>query len=241
MPQISIRRLTKSGLEKFRQHITGLRQDPTLPPPLSLLTDDAVTESAGLPNVSIDTDKMYVNRFEFAKAIFGLLEPVREKNSNWLDDDGLWGWLALAFLAQTCPDGKPGEDARHIPSREYNRRYRHLVRSAVLLYSLHQENSRFALLKSLNLHGEAAEQVLSRQHILTNKALFSAFTSLYSEIGKKGPKMKRGANSKNTGGTLRRAGKVLKQFDLTFDLNAMDHHEILKLFPPEFDRFKPRG
>jgi hypothetical protein len=44
--------------------------------------------------------------------------------------------------------------------------------------------------------------------------------------------------SKRLGGTLRRIGKVLRQFDLTYDLMAMTSGQIYDLLLREFDRFK---
>jgi hypothetical protein len=74
--------------------------------------------------------------------------------------------------------------------------------------------------------------LMSRQQIYTNVQLFQAVDRLYH----RGTSKKRGASSKG-GGSLRRLGKVLKQYDLTFDVQAMSEPDIVALLPKEFERF----
>lgn len=236
-----VRRMTPAGISEFRAFLGALRTDPSIPAPLHLLSGEGSSEPLKA-TASIDPGQKFNDRYGFAQVLHEALKEVRGVDSTWVNDDGMWTWLALAYFSQTSQAGKKiGEDARHILSTDFNRRYRHLVRTAVLAYSNHGENARFVLAGRLHTHGEAAEQLLSRQQLLTNKALFAAFNTLYCEEGKSGLRMKRGATSKDAGGTLRRAGKVLRQFDLTFDLQAMDKESILKLLPREFTRFKPKA
>ena len=241
MNLVVVRRLTTAGINSFRAFLSALRTDPSIPAPIHLLSAEGSSEPLKA-TASVDLEQKFQHRYGFAQALHEALKEIRDADANWMNDDGMWTWLALAYFQKTSLDGKKaGEDARHIISTDYRRRYRHLVRTAVLAFANHGENARFVLVGRLHTHGDAAEQLLSRQQILTNKALFAAFNALYCEDGKNGPRMKRGATSKDAGGTLRRAGKVLRQFDLTFDLQAMDKESILKLLPREFTRFKPKA
>ncbi|HEX5136374.1 MAG TPA: hypothetical protein VFY93_05340, partial [Planctomycetota bacterium] len=85
--------------------------------------------------------------------------------------------------------------------------------------------------------GEASEQILSRQHLLTNREFFKALDALYVEDNQARWRLKVGAGGTGPG-SLRRLGKVIRQFDLTFDLYGMDSSQILALLPREFERYR---
>jgi hypothetical protein len=84
--------------------------------------------------------------------------------------------------------------------------------------------------------GDIAEQIASRQQIVTNKAAMALATNLYIDTATQQPK--RGAAGQGPG-SARRLANILNQLDLTWDLYAMQMQAMLKMMPAEFNRFKP--
>ena len=94
---------------------------------------------------------------------------------------------------------------------------------------------------TIDERGEIVEQLSAVQDIQRNPGVVEAATILYYDSVK--DDVIRGAASKeneqkNLGGQARRFREVLKQFALTYDLNAMEGRQIIDLLPREFDRWK---
>jgi hypothetical protein len=239
---IEVRILKGTGIAAFRGYLESLGDEGgSTPPPFELLEDEAYTTKLGI-SAAIDPGRTFVNKLEFGRYLAERLEALRSDPA--LERDaGLWSWLALCFFDQLCPtrpDGsrKPRAEYSYILSQDYKHHYRHLVRTPCLAYALHGEHARVVLSGPLHTHGEASEQLLSREHVLTNKPLFEAMDRLYVKAGPDGSyHLKPGSRSK-VGGSMRRLGKIVRQFDLTYDLRAMTVGRIFDLLPGEFDRFK---
>lgn len=82
---------------------------------------------------------------------------------------------------------------------------------------------------------EIVAQLAARQELITNPAVIEAATALY--IDSKSEQPKKGSGGQATG-SPRRLADVLNQFDITWDLYAMNSEKILEMLPKEFDRFK---
>ncbi len=241
---MTVRMLNDTGLERFREYVgrlAGGAKDQ--PPPAELLTSPASSDALPV-DVRVDPSLTFTSKLDFGKYLHEQLTAVlalagSDKNI------GLWSWLDLCFFDHTCPerpDGtrRPGADHRHILSNDYKHHYRHLVRTPCLVYGIHGEHAVVVLRGEIHVHGEASEQILSREQIFTNKALFKAMHNLYVMVDGSGAvKLKSGARG-DGGGSMRRLGKILRQFDLTYDLRMMSRLAILDLLPGEFARFKSR-
>ena len=84
--------------------------------------------------------------------------------------------------------------------------------------------------------GDLVEQLASRQELVTNRAFLAAATTLYVDLQTRLPKRGGGGKSR---GTARRLADVCNQFDVTWDLYAMEPGELLGKLPKEFQRFQP--
>ncbi|HCO27060.1 MAG TPA: hypothetical protein DIT97_30135, partial [Gimesia maris] len=91
---------------------------------------------------------------------------------------------------------------------------------------------------------DIVEQLASRQELVTNGSLLGTATALY--LNKETSRAKRGVttteklNGRTRGkpGTVRRLIDVYKQFDLAWDLYAMDTESVVSILPKEFNRFR---
>jgi hypothetical protein len=234
MKGLLLRSLTESGIEAFRQFLRDCKQGAPSQLPIHLLTD-ATTSSPIEPRIEIDPKRIFSTKLELGRYLEGVLEPLWSVSP--IDRDrGLWTAIALVYFDVLCPvlDGhrKVYADDRYILSHDYKYIYRHLARTPFVLTRIHGDGAKMILDTPPHTHGEATEQLMSRQQIYTNVQLFQAVDRLYH----RGTSKKRGASSKG-GGSLRRLGKVLKQYDLTFDVQAMSEPDIVALLPKEFERF----
>jgi len=237
--KMELRRLNEEGTRRMEAFLDSLTTETPEPYPESLLTDPAT--SAAL-EVRIEVERRsFPRRFELAQYLYnrlsgsGLREPER--------DDGLWAWLALFWFDPLCPPGtdrrrRPGERARWIPEIGSARRYyRHLILGPYLIYAAHSDDPLRAmclLCQAVHVPGDVVEQIAARPQLVTSRAVVGAATRLYCNGDRS---LRRGAGGKGPG-SARRLGDVIMQFERTFDLHALTESELLRMLPPEFDRFK---
>jgi hypothetical protein len=237
-----VRALREIGIQRFRDYLAALRDEPATPFPEHLITDESCSLDVR-PVAEINPKRVFADKMDFGRYLVESLAPLSDY-PRLASDVGLWSWLALCYFEALCPSDGNGRDVkaehRYILSQEPRNHYRHLVRTPWNMYSLHGHNAAALLSGSPDTHGEASEQILGREFLRTNKGLFEAIDRLY--VRRSGDseswQLKKGARSKDAPGTMRRLGKVVRQFDLTFDLYGMNGSQIFELLPDEFRRFK---
>lgn len=237
---MKLRRLTSTGQEVFSRYLDLLATEPERDPPLDLLESPEHTEIVS-PAVTIEPTAP-ANRLELATHLHfvitsaGLADVER--------DVGLWAWLTLFHFDTVCPRGKggarrPRERAAYLPEpNNFQRYYRHLLLGAYLIYRANEDNPRRAmafLCKPPHVIDDIVAQLAARQEYVTNKAVVELATRLYFDATT--GTHRRGAGGKGKG-SARRLADVLAQYDVTWDLYAMNSDEFLRVLPPEFDRFK---
>lgn len=237
-----LKRLNAQGLQEFEQWLTDGAKDKL---PLHLARD-ASTSDPVPHDIELTQDK-FDDRFALGTYLVRTLAPFDEAAIS--SDRLLWTTLALIWFDQICPNfsnggRRLGQSYRYVLSADYRHYYRHLVRSPWQLVKDHGENSKFLLLPAgdipfpLRRHGELLEQLGGRQSVLRSPSLISEASSLYSDPQSGRPR--RGVAGSG-GGSARRLGLVLRQLDLTFDVEAMGNGKLLDILPVEFDRFKIEG
>ncbi len=236
---MKLRRLSAIGIERFNEFLDSLNTQEPQGIPSWLLNDPETSTALG---IDIEVDAIpFGTRFELAKYLDSKLTDSGLKNFE--RDVELWAWLALFYFEQLCPPDDderrhPGERARWIPAVEdYRKYYRHLVAGLYWIYRAHRDKpSRVlaVLAGPVDQPGDIAEQLASRQEIVTNKAAMELATALYIDPDTGRPK--KGAAGRGPG-SARRLADILNQFDLTWDLYAMQTAAMLKMMPKEFHRF----
>jgi len=234
-----LRKLNATGLEQFEQWLTDGAKGKV---PLHLAKDTSTSDPLQ-HEIGLSLDK-FDDRFALGKYLVKTMAPFDDAIIS--TDRLFWTTLALIWFDQICPNFNVGgrrldQSYRYVLSADYRHYYRHLVRSPWQLVKDHGENSKFLLLPAkdipfpLRRHGELLEQLGGRQSVLRSPSLISEASHLYSDEKTKRPK--RGVAGSG-GGSARRLGLVLRQLDLTFDVEAMSNGKLLAILPAEFDRFK---
>ena len=237
---MKLRRLNNEGLESFELWLSSGAAGKA---PIELLKSNATSDLiAGDVQVSSGA---FSNRYEFGKYLVSLLAPLSD--STITNDRFLWSSLALFWFDQLCPllfngTRKLDQSYRYVLSEDYRHFYRHLVRSPWQLVRDHGENARFLLLavadgpQPLKRHGEILEQLGGRQSLLRSQPLIAEASALYSDPNTGRPKKGVAGSGR---GSVRRLALVLRQLDLTFDVEAMPSGGLQVILPTEFDRWKP--
>lgn len=233
------RQLNDQGIAKFSEYLAG---SATGPAPLELTSNPETSEPLPSPIPFSQTD--FSTRFELGKFLVASLNAYDAAKIS--SDRKLWTTLALLLFDKICPKDASGsrkvmEEYRYILSTDYRHYYRHLVRSPWQLVKTHDDNARILLVAAspnahpLSVHGEILEQFGGRQQVLGSRPIVAAACKLYLDPSSGRPK-KGVAGSK--GGSARRFGIVLRQFDMTYDPADMPEDQLISILPSEFDRWR---
>ena len=234
-------RLTASGVEQAHRWLDQVEQDGRGSVPRELLEGDLATPLG--TSLSLDR-KVFPTRFEWAVYAEQLLRPLPP--SEVQGDTGLWAWLTLALFDQVCPPDASGnrrirQRARYIPvAGDFRTYYRHYLSGPWRVAHAHRDDvGRVAgvLTGALHQPGEIAEQLTSRQDLVSSRTVMALATLLYLDPATHRPR--RGSGSAGPG-TPRRLAEVLAQLDVTQDIYGMDVARLLGLLPGEFARFRDR-
>jgi hypothetical protein len=237
---VNLRRFNADGVNEFAAYRSRLIAEPTLAPPIDLLTTEALTE---VVSEVVDVEaRDFSNRLEAGVFLHNLIKQAGISRPE--RDKGLWTWLTLLFFDAVCPADGSGrreaqDEARLIAQVDnFQRFYRHLLLGPFLIVRAHEDDPERAiafLCNPLWQPGEIVEQLASRKELVTNRAVAELATQLYYDPSKR--TFRRGAGS-SVKGAARRLAALLNQLDVTWYLYGMTSQEMLNLLPREFDRFK---
>ncbi len=233
-----LRRLNDAGIEAFED---WLRDGAEGQVPRELLTSPQTSEPVD-PAISI-SGTTFRDRQVFGEYLVDVLKPLDQIPLS--SDRRIWTWLALHWFDLLCPPFSTGrkldKSYRYVLSSDYRHYYRHLVRSPWQLVRDHGDNAKLLLLPPqeqpypLRRHGEILEQLGGRQSILRSQTLIAEANLLY---GSKLTGRPRKGVSGSGRGSVRRLAIVLRQFDLTFDVEVMGDGKLINILPVEFERWK---
>lgn len=233
------RRLTDDGVQRFEELLVTARATDDVTGIQALLQDPASSEPLAC-NLEISSES-FPTRYALIVHLVERLEASQCRES-LESDPGFWAWLTVFYFDLLTVNSKGkrsvGDAANYILSDLWGRRRRHALRWPYVLVKDLGSTVDFMLSGDPATRGEIMEQILSRQQLFSTGNVFEAAARLYRDPETGRPK--RGASSKgDKPGTVRRFGEFLGQIALTYDIPAMGPEELLKLLPPEFERFAP--
>lgn len=233
----TIRTFNEEGLNEFERIIGEIKNNNIKDLPETLFYDEQFSEVYE-PIINIERVE-FKNKNELVPYLVSQLNLKANKHLYF--DKGLWTWLAAIYFNNICPiDGngkrKVNESAFYIlkDPKNYTKYYRHLLAYPCRLYSELGESSKIFLIGTFQKRGEITEQFGAYQEIALNKGILDAANILYWDDDKKN--LKRGAAGKG-GGSARRLVRVIRQYQMTYDLNSMKGDEIVSLLPYEFNKW----
>lgn len=238
----TIRILNDSGLQRFKEYIAAVKIDPKLEPPREILEDGKFSEPF-TPSVEVK-QQQFANAYDFGvylNTVFADCEP-REISRN----HALWSWMALFYFDVIVKPNASGvrkilEEAVYVLDKRFSfqRYYRHLVRTPWLAVYKHGEVAKVLLIAAAGgTRTEVGEQLGAYPDLFGSANVIAAAYRMYFDIDAQKPK--RGTSGK-LGGTPRRLTAVVRQLQLTYDLNDCPVDEFIDLLPREFSRWLPSG
>jgi hypothetical protein len=239
-----LRRLNPDGIAQFSVFLEAARTS-SAPLPLELLTH--ASSSSPLETDIAFSPPTFADRLALGKHLVQILSPLDRRRIS--RDAGLWTWLALRLLDQLAPPDANGKrrilsnEAYVLPTKyDFRGYYRHLVRTPWMVVADHGSVAEVLLIPvsagkgaALSTRGEIIEQLASRQGLLRNRRVIGAVHKMYWDSGKARPKKGAGGSG---AGSPRRLALLLRQFDLTYDLDAAADTTIVGLMPKDFQRWK---
>lgn len=235
--QYTIRTFNEEGLNEFERIISEIRNGNMKEIPEFFLYDGQYSDVYE-PVINIKRVD-FKNKNELVPYLVGQLN-LRD-NKQLYFDKGLWSWLSAFFFDNICPaDGngkrKVNEAAFYVlkEPKNYTKYYRHLLAYPSRIYSELGDSSKIFLIGTFQKRGEITEQFGAYQEIALNKGILDAANILYWDDENKN--LKRGSASKG-GGSARRLVRIIRQYQMTYDLNSMKGDEIVDLLPAEFEKW----
>jgi hypothetical protein len=233
---IKARALSVDGEKKFKEYISTVRENLSVPRPN---LNSAPFSIEFIPELHIEESISFNSKAELARYIQEQICRWGLKRENVIDKNLFWSWLAYIWFDQlTLFDPDTGyriikEEAKYVCSRDYRDYYRHLVAGPYLILSLLGPRlSRIFLHSPVYEHNDFIEQIASRQFLITHPNLIEVVDLLYWDENKSRPKQ--GAQSRNKLGNLRRFIKVIQQLELTYDIYSLSKDDIVHILPDEF-------
>ena len=231
-----LRRLTPAGIERAREFLAGLRDDPggSIEPPPDLLYDERYA-ARFVGEIEVER-RAFRTRRDAAEYFEPLLKPIAHLVA---DHAGVWSWLGMFYFAETVRrdngtvqlsplDETFVVDRRDVAARSYQLRFRHYLWGSWRLYEQHGESAAFLLDRELTWWGDIAQRSFGAIRIFNSLGVVPLILRLYTH----GAQQKRGFNFSRGG--LRHLVRVLDQLERTYDVYGMDPDALLKILPEEF-------
>lgn len=235
--QFSIRSFNEEGINEFERIIGEIRNNKIKNVPENLLYDEQYSETHE-PIINVEQVD-YKNKNELVPYLVNKLNL--KSNKQLYFDKGMWSWLSAFFFNNICPADvngkrKVNESAFYIlkDPKNYTKYYRHLLAYPCRLYSELDDSSKIFLIGTFQKRGEITEQFGAYQEIALNKGILDAANQIYWDASTNN--VKRGAAGKGAG-SARRLVRIIRQYQMTYDLNSMNGNDIVGILPIEFSKW----
>ncbi len=155
------------------------------------------------------------------------------------DDYGLWSWLGMFFLPEMPPGPRTSDDAYVFLGdesttelrRAYQRRYRHMLRGAYLLFRQHDESAAFLLDRPISSFGTLEDRLFSDFRAFNSKGVVHLAIRLYT---REKDTLKRGYSDDRTPGSVRHLLRILNQMERVYDVYGMSSEALMRILPEDF-------
>lgn len=244
--RVKVRFFTNDGIAQVEQLLKKIRLDKEMykDEVEELVNDPEYTKQVPAPYL-IDPERKFKTKkdlCEYFVPLFGFefLEANR-KNA------GLWTWLALVYYNQFVKTVKGAvklsSNARWIfDHNNYRLSVRHIVAGPIYLYqdflATSEEVKDMLFFSDPKEFGGFIDAITYKMEGTRIPALMQAAAALYYDPTSP-KKVKKGVTSQDRPGTVRELLRVASQLAQTRDFYGVnDTEELLRILPPQFDRFK---
>jgi hypothetical protein len=237
-----LRAFNQAGLTELRTYLGKLKSEPRLDPPRQLLEDLRYAQPVG--NSAEVEQREFNTKLEFGRYISQVVAG-RVQDRVLRTSTGLWAWLVLFYINQTCPPDSNGrrkvlslEKYIASPGHIATNLDKHLLFFPWKMVALHGDDAAWLLGGPLREDSKVVRELANSYRRNVSGTFIRLARSLYFDEKKGRPKT--GATT-NRPGSLRRLDRVISQLDLTYDVFGIESDALAELLPRrEFGRWLAR-
>jgi hypothetical protein len=237
---MELRNFNRRGVEEAAVILDQLRSGELAVVPTSFLENDEFSSTLGI-DIERPRKNEIENRWQLGLWLYQRLHNTVDERL-LLREPGIWTWIAFFLFDTISPlrgaGRKVSENAKYILSQgDYRKSYRHLISGPYFMIRAHIDRPfvlRGILATPPDSPGEFYEQLASRKQIVTSQGAMATAMKLYWDDAKQ--RSRRGAAGSGPG-SARRFASVLMQYDVTFDLYALESEALISMLPKEFSKF----
>ena len=231
------RKLTPEGVRRAKVFLSELREDQTILP----ATPDDILNSPECSQPFLDAPDVHHTTLQTRRDAANYIASLRpEVGSNLSDDWAFWSWLGVYHLEDIIT-----EERRHRVSAEHETFvidtmavrgsqdiYRNYLWTAWRIQQQFGEELSFLLDQELIGIGRIARLITNSTRVFNSPGVPKLMVHLYSD----GKGTKRGLTVGP--GNIDHLIRVLAQLERTYDVYGMELEALLKVLPPDFDRWR---
>lgn len=263
MAFIEVRRLTQSGIEKFRELSWEARRQFkarsgekaiqeidawSLSEAEKLLYDDDYSTTVEARKIKVNDAKPFSTQYELAQHLYTVFTYELRVNAWKKEAVGLWEWIAILYASQfrRAAEHYTG-GKRYVPIfakedvywiKDDRDAYVHNVFGCFAIFAMLQTKPdvcRKILSSPLGIYPDAYRELCKRQWVISCTSIVDLAIRLYWNDSE--GKWKSGI-ARDAKGGVRRLCEVLAQFEYTYDLYSLTADQLWEMLPAEFDDFK---
>ncbi len=237
------RELNRAGIALARRFLAEVREDPAGQrcPPEELVDSTRYTRAFRGDLIVERPARPFATRREIGEYLAPRLRPFKSRIA---ERNSFWSWLGMLHFEDTVrrADGAlrlSRQDETFVidplDSQSLRGGHRHYLRSAWQLYEVHGERAAFLLDQPPFDRRGIANQILQSRRIFNSQGIVVLILHLYTNRDRQ----KRGFHARPGG--LPHLLRVLDQLERTHDVYGMTAEALLRILPPEFDRWANGG
>ena len=235
---VKLRQFNDRGIECFDEMLKKLKENPFAETDQKLLEDREFTEE--VPGEGYVTQQKFTTKGEAGEHLYTLLDSLPrhkvEKNV------GLWSWLSLFFFDSVCPKDKEGgwlvrKGYTYILDPQPKRDYQHLLFVSWRAWSIatsRNQHHRLIMDTPVNTLDTVTREVMKNPSLIRIPCIFEVLDCVYWNT--KTNKARKNITSETREGNIsKRFPDVIRQLEVTYDLQSLNAKQLIELLGDEFD------
>jgi hypothetical protein len=207
-----------------------------------LLNDSTLTEE--IRDGGEITHQKFDTKGDAGRYLYGFLNSTRLTHDDLITKKGvgLWSWLSLFFFDSVCPKDKRGEwniknDYTYIFDPQHRHYYRHLlfVSWRVLDITMPRgQPHRLITTTPIDSLDRVTKAIMEKLYLIRIPHIFEVLDRIYWNPNTN--KVRKNITSVTREGNLtKRLPDVIKQIEVTYDLQSLNADQLIGLLGEEFD------
>ena len=233
---MKLRQFNAKGIEHFRNILQECRENPHSEVERHLLEDNTLTEEiVGSAEVM---QQVFKTKGEAGKYLHLILKSAFLDEDNLASNVGLWSWLSLFYFDSLCPRNAQGHRKvkavhHYIYDQRWNYYYRHLLFVSWKVWDITQGQHRLITATKINEIDRVTRYIMNKLSMIRIPCIFEVLDHLYwNETTNKAKKNIAGSEVRR--GDLNRLPAVIRQLEITYDLQSLNADQLIELLGDEF-------